>query len=1368
VKKRLAENDQFRYEGVFSLTNHYKFKPINLKVFVLLFAVFLFAALPAWAGMNQWTGNGPYGAYLRCIAVSPNYLNDKTIFIGTDNRGLFRSTNSGQSWSHVGPETGVRSIAISPNFTIDGTVFAGSMFAGVYKSTDRGQTWVQMNNDYGITSLVISPNFITDGTIFSASYFGNGSFQKSTDYGLTWVKVEPGVTNVITSIVFSPNYVIDKTVFAGVDGGILKSSDNGQSWTMVYSWGVLYSGSDNDHVYALGISPQYESDGTIIFAKGHNESILLKSTDRGQTWVQINLNNSWGYYQSIVFSPNYSSDGNIFAGSLYGIQKSTDNGQTWNSIVSAPTVNAIGISPSYNSDHTIFVANSDGVYKSTDSGTTWAIANSGLIASDIYDIAFSPNYAVDETVYASLMNNGFYKSSDATQTWEKLCSVHFESFVISPNNSTDKTLFAGGGGGIYKSIDSGLTWNQLTSDFPNHSINSVALSPNYSIDKTVYAANAYGGGVYKSADDGNTWNQVNNGLSNTNITSIALSPNYSNDMTIIAMGNQGFYMSTNGAQLWTQINSGITGTISSVAFSPRYVSDSIVFAGGSGGVFKSNDRGQTWSSCGIGDFIASLSISPSFASDNTIFAGSIYGGLIHKSADGGSTWISMSAGLPTSAPVRKLAASPKFKIDNTVFAGTWGGGVFSYTFSAIQLPRTGQTTSYAAGDDGDIHAGVAWPSPRFTDNGDQTITDYLTGLIWTKDAGTPTVGSCTGGTMNLQSALDYVACLNSADYLGHNDWRLPNVNELESLVNAEQVSSDTWLNGQGFTNVQAFYYWSSTTRLQSTVNGVNTDNTWLVNMSYGSVDYDFKWRSYYVYVWPVRAGQGGMISISRTGQSISYASGDDGDLQKGAAWPDPRFTDNGNGTVKDNLTGLVWLKNAGCFGYGRTWSQGLSDAINLADGQCGLSDGSQVGEWRLPNKNELFSLIDYSKYGPAIPTGYPFTNVWSGYSYWASTTFAPNSPGAWSVGMYYGEGGGGDKTGPEGVWPVRGGIVTIPTTHTITASSGANGSISPSETVSVNHGDSQSFTITPNANYHVAGVLVDNVSQGAITSYTFNNVTANHTISASFAMNTVTHTIIASAGAYGSISPTGSVTVNHNATKSFTVTPDTDYIAVMSGTCGGNLVGSTYTTNPITADCSVTANFNPSDSNQSLPRDKNVEVQVPVSLPSGGLGTVKLIFDQVTTGGTLSISATGTPLGGGPPTGFKFLGTYYNVTVTGGFSFSEDMYITFPYDDSSIPSGKEANLRLYHWRTSGGWEDCTYSLDITANTITGRVTSLSPFAMGYSTSSGGGTGGGGTGGGGTGGGYSTGANENMIALITILAISAGVFILRKNRRIKKA
>jgi hypothetical protein len=142
-------------------------------------------------------------------------------------------------------------------------------------------------------------------------------------------------------------------------------------------------------------------------------------------------------------------------------------------------------------------------------------------------------------------------------------------------------------------------------------------------------------------------------------------------------------------------------------------------------------------------------------------------------------------------------------------------------------------------------------------------------------------------------------------------------------------------------------------------------------------------------------------------------------LQKGVAWPTPRFTDNNNGTVTDNLTGLIWLKNANAFGV-RTWVQALGDANGLKSGYAGLTDGSKAGDWRLPNLRELLSLVDYSRAPPALPANHPFTDVTASY-YWSSTTVADLTNYAWHVNFYYGIGNGGYKTDSLYVWCVRGG-----------------------------------------------------------------------------------------------------------------------------------------------------------------------------------------------------------------------------------------------------------------------------------------------------------------------------------------------------------
>jgi hypothetical protein len=169
------------------------------------------------------------------------------------------------------------------------------------------------------------------------------------------------------------------------------------------------------------------------------------------------------------------------------------------------------------------------------------------------------------------------------------------------------------------------------------------------------------------------------------------------------------------------------------------------------------------------------------------------------------------------------------------------------------------------------------------------------------------------------------------------------------------------------------------------------------------------------------------MGAPKTGQTKCYnaggteidctGTGQDGEYQKGT-FASSRFSAS-NGTVTDNLTGLIWLQNANCFGQ-KFWTTALSDANGLATGSCSLTDGSSAGDWRLPNVKELQSLVDFSNTSPSLPGGHPFSGVQAS-SYWSSTSYTDATSNAWFVHFIGGFVVASSKTATDYVWPVRGG-----------------------------------------------------------------------------------------------------------------------------------------------------------------------------------------------------------------------------------------------------------------------------------------------------------------------------------------------------------
>jgi hypothetical protein len=311
--------------------------------------------------------------------------------------------------------------------------------------------------------------------------------------------------------------------------------------------------------------------------------------------------------------------------------------------------------------------------------------------------------------------------------------------------------------------------------------------------------------------------------------------------------------------------------------------------------------------------------------------------------------------------------------------------LFHSTAHAFNLPDTGQTVSYSAGDNGAYNI-----NPMFyIDNGNGTVTDNNTGLIWQKCSMGQTSDAHCGGTASVYAgdqAATGCGSLNTSNFGGHNDWRLPAKKELTTIVDYSVTGTGPTIDAFFFPGTQQFYYWSSTAYFH------DPGYAWYADFTNGNISINPKSGNNY-YVRCVRGGQ--------TSQS---------------------FSDNSDGTVTDNRTGLMWQKcgppqdSITCSGIASayTWSNALDYCNSL-----NLPATNGYPDWRLPDVKELESVTDDTRFNPAIDTTFFPGNTAT--IYWASTTCAATSANAWTVSFYGGSILNYGKSGSHYVRCVRGG-----------------------------------------------------------------------------------------------------------------------------------------------------------------------------------------------------------------------------------------------------------------------------------------------------------------------------------------------------------
>ncbi len=260
----------------------------------------------------------------------------------------------------------------------------------------------------------------------------------------------------------------------------------------------------------------------------------------------------------------------------------------------------------------------------------------------------------------------------------------------------------------------------------------------------------------------------------------------------------------------------------------------------------------------------------------------------------------------------------------------------SVTKSILLLPDTGQTTSYTStvGEDHDYSINV----PSFTNNGNGTITDNVTQLMWQQT---------DGGEMTIENAIAYCSTLTLGGYSG---WRLPTPMEAMSILNLQK--NNPAMDIVYFPSTGAEYWWTNTFQVG------DVSKVWCTNSGGG-------------------IGNKPKAETISAGGTKSYHVRAVRDITTPTILTN-HFTDNGNGTVTDNVTQLVWQKvpNANLF----NWEQ----AITYAEGLT-LANAT---DWRLPNIKELQSLNIESNSNPSVNTTY-FSTIGI-HNYWSSTTLLPN------------------------------------------------------------------------------------------------------------------------------------------------------------------------------------------------------------------------------------------------------------------------------------------------------------------------------------------------------------------------------------------
>jgi photosystem II stability/assembly factor-like uncharacterized protein len=641
-------------------------------------------AIPATAGVNSWSGNGPTTAWPSAIAIA--HSNPSVIYVSIDNaRGLFKTTDGGATWKDVTDPSWTRqpvnTVAVdptNPNRVWVGVGNGGLGDSGLFRSTNGGTDWTKLEDATspgGASAIAVHP---TNGNILYAS--GNG-ISKSVNGGNTWTDVSAGLPTYapaayrsIYSIAIDPK---DPTVlYAGVQvSGVFQKIGNG-NWTHI--------GTTTVSVVDVAMAPSTPTESLVIAAP-YNGGVVSVTKSGTQTQLDDTDLNSSALVNAVAVHPTnpdiiYAAAEQTVQGGLF---KTTDGGDDWTKLDlglgSAQEMLDVAINP--NSTNTVFAGGrGSGVFKTTNGGAAWG--RTPIAASTVTQVDSSSADA--NTAYAAVSGGGVWKTTNGGASWSPrsngMTSLNANDVTIDP--FTHQTAYVGTfDSGVFKTEDGGANWVQSNVGLSETQVREVVVSR--SDPDILYTAATYGQTIQRSDNGADSWAAVTNtGLGGSYPADLIVDPD--DDTHLFVRTDEGIFESENSGANWTKKNSGlvvdpISGDAGVDALAMATSLPTTLYASDGETLYISEDSADTWTATGYTGTIQDIVVDAGGPSLPYILSnGKVYG-----SIDSGATFTGLNSGLG-SRYINQLEINDS---GIKLYGATAGWGVVDYLIDTVRPPR---------------------------------------------------------------------------------------------------------------------------------------------------------------------------------------------------------------------------------------------------------------------------------------------------------------------------------------------------------------------------------------------------------------------------------------------------------------------------------------------------------------------------------------------------------------------------------------------------------------------------------------------------------------------------------------------------------